>query len=85
MAPLPVGISSRGSDERGRREVDRVETVEVAVGAKSLKGPGHVAQGRGPESSASSDDAEQDTRAMRTLGASGEERVESELGDVLSP
>src|SRR5690606_26118589 len=83
-----LGVASaRRSTERllecGRRHLFEPEAEDVAMRAETIEGPGEVRLRGDAESAAGRDDPEEDARAMRALGAAGEEHVEAELGDVL--
>ena len=51
--------------------------------AESVEGPGEVGPHGDAERATRRDDAEEDARAMRALGAAGEEHVEPELREGL--
>ena len=53
------------------------------MGTETLEGPREIGLRWNPLCAAGSDDAEQDAGAVCSLGATGEEHVESELSDVL--
>lgn len=56
---------------------------DVTVGADAFEGPGQIGLGRNAQGATGGDDAKEDARAVRALGAAGEEHVEAQLRDVL--
>jgi Tetratricopeptide repeat len=83
---LKVALAPRSTEdllEGGGRDVFERESEDVAMGPETVEGPGEIGLDGHGESTAGRDDAEKDAGAVCALGASGEEHVESELGDVL--
>jgi DNA replication protein DnaC len=67
----------------GGRDLLEVEPEVLSMRAESVEGPGEVGLHGDAERATRRDDAEEDARAMRALGAAGEEHVEPELREGL--
>ena len=72
LPQLGLGDSAEGALERGGRELIDRQAVDVTVSAEALEGPGQVGLHWHADRATRGDDAEQDARTVRALGAAGE-------------